>query len=609
MRCARPRAAREESQVALAIERYALIGDTQTAALVGDDGAIDWMCAPRFDSDALFAALLGTDANGRWLLAPRGPSRRRARRYRPGTLVLETELETEGGVLRITDCMPPRARDLDVVRIAECIEGRVAVRMELRPRFGYGRTTPWARAVPGGASLVAGPDALRLRATVPVGVAPGQATADLELAAGQRASFLLTWYPSHQAPPRGIDPDVAVEDTARYWHAWSDVCDPPAPWQEPVLRSLLTLKALTYAPSGGIVAAPTTSLPEWLGGVRNWDYRYCWVRDATFTLTALLDAGYTDEARAWRDWLLRAAAGRAEELQIMYGPAGERRLTELELPWLAGYERSRPVRIGNAAADQLQLDVYGEVMDAMHQTLAAGLRPNADAWALQRALLDHLESAWEQPDEGIWEVRGFRRNFTHSKVMAWAAFDRAVRGIEQFRLDGPVGRWRSLRDAIHREVCERAFDAGRNAFTQSYGSAELDASTLLIPLVGFLPPTDPRVLGTIDAVQRELVRDGLVLRYRSESWLDGLPPGEGTFLPCSFWLADCLALVGRVDEARALFDRLLALRNDVGLLSEEYDTTHGRLVGNFPQAFSHVALVNTALCLAAARRGPEQMRR
>jgi GH15 family glucan-1,4-alpha-glucosidase len=594
--------------VALRIEQYAIVGDTQTAALVGDDGAIDWMCAPRFDSDALFAALLGDAGNGRWLIAPSGRSRPAGRRYRPGTLVLETDLAGEDGILRVTDCMPPRRRDLDVVRVAECVRGRVAVRMELQPRLGYGRTTAWVRAVPGGAELIAGPDGLRLAADVPVSVSDGGVVADFELGEGERAGFVLTWHPSNERPPRPPDAFRAVEETDRHWRGWSARCAQADPWQEPVVRSLLTLKALTYAPTGGIIAAATTSLPARIGGVRNWDYRFCWVRDATFTLMALIEAGYTDEARAWRDWLLRAAAGRADELQVMYGPAGERRLTELELPWLPGYEGSRPVRIGNAASSQLQLDVYGELVDCMHQALLGGLPYDPDAWSLQRALLEHLEKIWREPDEGIWEVRGGRRDFTHSKVMAWAAFDRAVANVEHLGLEGPVDRWRAHRDEIHREVCERAYDPAKRAFVQSYGSHELDASLLLIPLVGFLPPTDARVSGTIDAVRRELVKDGLVMRYRSESRVDGLPPGEGTFLPCSFWLADCLAVTGHVEEARALFERLLSLRNDLGLLSEEYDTEHHRLVGNFPQAFSHVALVNTALNLAEARTGPAERR-
>jgi GH15 family glucan-1,4-alpha-glucosidase len=594
--------------VALPIERYAIIGDTQTAALVGDDGAIDWMCVPRFDSDAVFAALLGGEDNGRWTIAPRDPHRPAGRRYRPDTLVLETDLEADGGVLRVTDCMPPRQHDLDVVRVAECVRGRVAVSMRLRARFGYGRTTPWPRAEPDGASCIAGPDALRLHASVPVTLARGEVSASFDLAAGERATFVLTWHPSTTRAPRALDPLDAVAGTERYWRRWAERCRPPEPWSEPVVRSLLTLKALTNAPTGGMVAAPTTSLPEQLGGVRNWDYRFCWVRDATFTLLALLEAGYQEEARAWRDWLLRATAGLGEDLQIMYGPGGERRLTETELPWLSGYEGARPVRIGNAASEQFQLDVYGELMDCLHQALRAGLHPDLDAWSLQRELLAHLETCWHEPDEGIWEVRGGPKDFTHSKVMAWAAFDRAVLGVEQFRLEGPVERWRALRDTIHREVCERGFDPARNAFTQSYGSPDLDASLLLMPLVGFLPATDPRVLGTIDAIERELVVDGLVRRYHTSTGVDGLPPGEGSFLPCSFWLADCLALCGRQEEGRALFERLLALRNDVGLLSEGYDTERRRLVGNFPQAFSHVALVNTALNLGAAQRGPAKRR-
>jgi GH15 family glucan-1,4-alpha-glucosidase len=579
--------------VPLRIEDYAVVGDTQTAALVGTDGSIDWLCFPRFDSDASFAALLGGPEHGRWVLAPRGPSRV-TRRYRGETLVLETDFRTAGGLLRVTDFMPPRGAEPDLVRVAECLEGRVDVEMELAPRFGYGAHAPWIRRVPEGASMVAGPDALRLTTGAPLDVARHRLTARFALDRGRRETFLLAWHPSHEPPPPPLEPMEALEETAGFWSEWSAHCAFRGPWRDAVVRSLVTLKALTYSPTGGIVAAATTSLPEQLGGVRNWDYRYCWVRDATFTLYALLAAGYVAEARAWRDWLLRAAAGDPAQLQIMYGVAGERRLTELELSWLPGYEGARPVRLGNAASDQIQLDVIGELMDCLHQARRAGLAPDAEAWDLQRALVEHLESTWEQPDEGIWEVRSGRRQFTHSKVMAWVAVDRAVSAAERCGLDAPLERWRALGARIHADVCARGWDARRNAFVQAYGSPELDAALLMIPLVGFLPPTDPRVRATVDAVARELCEDGLVLRYRTDRAQDGLPPGEGVFLPCSFWLVDCLSLLGREAEARALFERLLSLRNDVGLLSEEYDPAARRLVGNFPQAFTHVALVNAA---------------
>ncbi|HET7752422.1 MAG TPA: glycoside hydrolase family 15 protein [Anaeromyxobacteraceae bacterium] len=578
--------------MALRIEDYALLGDTQSAALVGNDGSVDWLCFPRFDSDACFAALLGGVEHGRWLLAPAGPVRRVRRAYRDETLVLDTDFEVDGGVLRVTDCMPPRGAEPDLVRVAECTAGRVAVQLELRPRFGYGATAPWIMPGPGGARIIGGPDALRLTGDVPVELERERVTARFELDRGSRAAFVLDWHPSHEKAPPAIDPASAVRGAEEYWRTWSQRCRYEGRWRDAVIRSIITLKALTYAPTGGLLAAATTSLPEKIGGVRNWDYRYCWVRDATFTLYALLVAGYTDEARAWRDWLLRAAAGHPSELQIMYGVGGERRLPELELPWLPGYEGSRPVRIGNAAAEQLQLDVIGELMDCLHQARRSGIDPTPAAWDLQRALVEHLESTWQEPDEGIWEVRSGRHPFTHSRVMAWVAVDRAVSAVERLGMEGPLERWKALRNTIHDQVCRQGFDADRGAFVQAYGSRELDASLLMIPMVGFLPPDDPRVRGTVEAIQRELCEGGLVLRYRSESTMDGLPPGEGAFLPCTFWLADCLALMGRVAEARALVKKLLALRNDVGLLSEEYDVHSRRLVGNFPQAFSHVALVN-----------------
>lgn len=593
--------------VALAIERYALIGDMQTGALVGDDASVDWLCVPRFDSDACFAALLGTAEHGRWALSPPAPPRRTRRAYREGTLVLDTELELDDGTVRVTDFMPPRAVDPVLVRIVECTRGRAELEMTLAPRFGYGRQAPWVRLVPGGATMVAGPDALALATPARISAARDHVHGRLRLVQGERTTFTLAWRRSYEAARPAPEPLRALGETEAFWRRWSARCTFEGPHRDAVLRSLVTLKALTFAPSGGIVAAPTTSLPEALGGVRNWDYRFCWVRDATFTLFSLVLAGYVDEARAWREWLLRAAAGDPAQLQIMYGVDGERRLTERELPWLPGYQGARPVRIGNAASEQLQLDVFGELLDALHQAHRAGVPPSADDWALETALLEHLEKIWREPDQGIWERRSAPAPLTHSKVMAWVAFDRAVSSVERMGLPGPAARWRRLRDEIHAEVCARGFDRARNSFVQAYGSTELDASLLLVPLVGFLPPDDPRVRGTVDAITRELVEDGLVVRYRSERASDGLPPGEGVFLPCSFWLADCLGLLGRHDEANRLFHRLLALRNDVGLLSEEYDPRARRLVGNFPQAFSHVALVNAARNLERPG-GPAQRR-
>ncbi|HET6550353.1 MAG TPA: glycoside hydrolase family 15 protein [Solirubrobacter sp.] len=587
----------------LPIEDYALIGDTRTAALVGRDGSIDWMCVPRFDSEACFAALLGTPEHGRWKLAPAGEVRRVERRYRDGTLVLETDFETPTGAVRLTDCMPLPGAGTEVARLVEGLRGRVDMAMELVIRFDYGRIVPWVRRFGHGLSATAGPDALLLTAGVPTRGEDLMTRAEFEVAEGDRVPFLLSWYPSAARPPGPLDVPRAVAETERWWLDWSERSTSGGRWQKLVQRSLITLKALTYGPTGGIVAAPTTSLPEQLGGVRNWDYRYCWLRDATLTLLALIDVGYLTEAAAWRDWLLRAVAGWPSDTQIMYGPAGERRLTELELDWLPGYEGASPVRIGNAAARQFQLDVYGEVMDALLQAREAGLEPDENAWRLQRALLGYVERAWREPDEGIWEMRGPRRHFVHSKVMAWVAVDRAIKTVEHFGLEGPVDRWRALRQEIHDEVCEKGFDAGRNTFTQSYGSRALDASLLLIPSVGFLAPSDPRVVGTVEAIQRELCVGGFVLRYPTDESDDGLPPGEGAFLPCTFWLVDALALLGRRDEAEELFERLVGLTNDVGLLSEEYDPDAGRLVGNFPQAFSHVGLVDSALLLTREDAG------
>jgi GH15 family glucan-1,4-alpha-glucosidase len=580
--------------VPLPIEDYALIGDTQTAALVGRDGSIDWLCFPRFDSGAVFAALLGDRRHGRWRIAPAGGVRRVERRYREGTLVLETDFHTADGAVRIVDCMPPRGEAPDVVRLVQGLEGRVELHMELILRFDYGRVVPWVRRIEGYLWAVAGPDAVRLDAGVPTRGENFTTRASFAVEKGDEVPFVLTWHPSHERHPAPVPAANAVEDTCVWWRDWMDRCRIGDPL---VRRSLITLKAMTYAPTGGIVAAATTSLPERIGGVRNWDYRFCWLRDATLTLLALLNGGYVDEARAWRDWLLRAVAGDPRDMQIMYGPAGERRLTELVLDWLPGYEGSAPVRVGNAASQQFQLDVYGEVMDALLRAREQGLEADDHAWRLQRTVLDFLEGAWSEPDEGIWEVRAPRRHYVHSKVMAWVAFDRAVASVEQAGLPGDADRWRRIRDEIQREVCERGWDGERGTFTQSYGSRALDAALLMIPRVGFLPGDDPRVIGTIEAIQRELVQDGFVLRYPTDEDADGLPAGEGAFLPCSFWLADALAMAGRGDEARALYDRLTGLANDVGLLSEEYDPQSGRLIGNFPQAFTHVALVNSALTI------------
>ncbi len=586
--------------MAARIEDYGLIGDLQTAALVSRHGCIDWLCFPRFDSGACFAALLGDEENGRWELSPGAPVTRATRRYREDTLVLETELETADGAVRLIDFMPPRGEAPDVVRIVEGVSGTVAMRMSLSIRFDYGWTIPWVRRREDGILAIAGPDALFL--ATPVGLVGRNfhTVAEFDVSEGDRVPFVLTWYPSHHPPPDRVDAEQALVETESFWREWVTDCVHVGRFREPLVRSLITLKALTYAPTGGIVAAATTSLPEALGGVRNWDYRYCWLRDATLTLLALVRAGYEDEARAWRDWLLRAIAGLPDQLQIMYGLAGERRLPEIELEWLDGYEGSRPVRVGNAASKQLQLDVYGEVADALYHARVAGLAASSEAWNLSRKLLEWLENGWREPDEGIWEVRGPRRHFTHSKVMAWVAFDRAVRSVEQFDREGPTDRWKAIRDEIHEEVCREGFDTELGAFTQSYGLRRLDASALMMPLVGFLPVDDDRIAGTVAAIERELVRDGLVERYRADDEnveVDGLPPGEGTFLPCSFWLAQVYALQGRLQEAEALFERLLGLRNDLGLLSEEYDVAAGRLVGNFPQAFTHLALVDAALTL------------
>ncbi|HXR10776.1 MAG TPA: glycoside hydrolase family 15 protein [Gaiellaceae bacterium] len=578
------------------IEDYALIGDLQTAALVERNGSIDWLCFPRFDSGACFAALLGTPDNGRWLVAPVDGGTV-SRRYVGPTLVLETTWETNTGAVRVLDFMPPRDQAPDVVRIVEGLRGRVEMRSELVIRFDYGHIVPWVRRVDDSRLAIAGPDGLCFRTPAHTRGENMRTISTFTVEEGERVPFTLTWFPSHGDTPAPIDAGQALTETDDFWCEWSGKCSVEIPdeWGDILRRSLIVLKALTYEPTGGIVAAPTTSLPEWIGGVRNWDYRYCWLRDATLTLLALLHGEYADEAAAWRRWLLRAVAGDPADIQIMYGVAGERRLTEFELPWLAGYEGSAPVRIGNAASEQLQIDVFGEVMDALYQARVHGLAFEKHAWALQLTLLEYLERIWREPDEGIWEIRGERRHFVHSKAMAWVAFDRAVRTVETQPLAGPVERWREIRDEIHRDVCEHGYDAEIGSFTQSYGAKELDASLLLIPLVGFLPASDPRVRGTIEAIERDLVVDGFVLRYRTDAnAVDGLPPGEGVFLPCSFWLVDCLELVDRHDDARALLERLVGLANDVGLLSEEYDPRAKRQLGNFPQAFTHLALVNSA---------------
>ena len=585
----------------LPLEDYALIGDCETAALVGRNGSIDWLSFPRFDSAACFAALLGTPENGRWLLAPHGEVSRTRRWYHPGTLILETEFTTAEGVAAVIDFMPVRSGLPDLGRIVVGRRGRVPMRLDLVIRFDYGSIVPWVQRIPGGISAIGGPDGLTLRADVPLRGEDLRTVADFDVSEGQRVAFNLAWHPSHVAFETELDVEQALKRTAKWWCEWSERCIVGGPWREAVIRSLVTLKALTYGPTGAIVAAPTTSLPECFGGVRNWDYRYCWLRDATFTLLALMNAGYTEEARAWRDWLLRSVAGKPEQIQIMYGIRGERRLPELELPWLAGYEESRPVRIGNAASGQRQLDVFGELLDAIHQAWRMGVPPDANAWRVEKALVTHLESAWHEPDEGLWEVRGPRRHFTHSKMMAWVALDRAVKGIESFKLEGPVDRWRSVRDAIHRDVCMHGYNPGLGAFVQSYGSDLLDASLLMMPLVGFLPISDERVRSTVMAIEQQLSVDGFVHRYRTEPDVDGLPPGEATFLLCSFWLADNLQLLGRHDDARLLFERLLSIRNDVGLLSEGYDVRQKRLAGNFPQAFSHVGLINTAMNLTSSQ--------
>jgi GH15 family glucan-1,4-alpha-glucosidase len=582
------------------IEDYALIGDCETAALVSRDGSIDWLCWPRFDSGAVFASLLGTPENGHWSISPTEPARI-TRRYRRDTLILETDFETEEGAVTLIDFMPLRFQESGshetshLIRIVRGRSGTVPMAIEFILRFDYGAVVPWIRRIADEVLLaVAGPDMVVFQSSVPIEASGMRHRGSFAVAAGTDAVFTLGYGPSFGALPHSVDPFVALESTQKSWQGWTAGCREFGAHADAVRRSLITLKALTYRPTGGIVAAATTSLPETLAGPRNWDYRFCWLRDATFTLLALMTSGFHQEAAAWRGWLRRAVAGDPAQVQIMYGIAGERRLNEWEATWLAGYEGATPVRVGNAAAGQLQIDIYGEVLDALYQANAAGLTSASSDWDLQCALVEHLETVWSEPDEGIWEVRGGRRHFTCSKVMAWVAFDRAIKTIETWNLAGPIDRWRTTRDLIHRDICAKGYNADVGAFVQSYGSRELDASTLLIPLVGFLPPTDPRVRSTIAAIERDLMEDGFVLRYRPERTKDGLQTREGAFLACSFWFADNLVLLGRYDEARQLFERLLALRNDVGLLAEQYDSEARRMVGNFPQAFSHVALIITA---------------
>ena len=589
------------------IEDYALIGDLGTAALVGRDGSIDWLCWPRFDSDACFAALLGDEQNGRWLIAPKHAKARITRRYRSSTLILETRFETKDGAATLIDFMPVRNGGSHVVRIVVGERGRVAFESEFIMRFGYGANVPWVTRIDDETvRAIVGPDMAVLRAPAPLHGENFKTVVNFTVHAGERKAFVLSYARSNEPLPKAIDAEAQLRATEQYWSQWSSRNQIVCPWNEAVCRSLITLKALTYEPTGGMVAAPTTSLPEQVGGPRNWDYRYCWLRDATLTLLALMNAGYYDEARNWRDWLLRAAAGSPRQIQIMYGIRGERRLTEWEVPWLSGYEKSAPVRIGNAAHNQLQLDIFGEVMDALHQARQGGLGGYEAGWDLEREFLAHLETIWKEPDEGIWEVRGGREHFTYSKVMAWVAFDRAVKSAETFGLHGAVDQWRKVRDHIHADVCARGFDSSCNSFVRSYGSKELDASLLLMPAVGFLPPEDARIRGTIEAIEQRLMSDGLVLRYDTASAKDGLPPGEGVFLACSFWLVDAYLMLGRTEDAEKLFERLLGLRNDVGLLSEQYDPRGRRLVGNMPQAFSHLALVNSASNLGHYRKPAEQ---
>jgi GH15 family glucan-1,4-alpha-glucosidase len=593
--------------VSTPLEDYALLGDTWSAALVSRHGSVDWLCLPRFDSPACLAALIGTEDNGFWSLAPADAEAQPSRRYREGTLVLETTWTLGDARVRVVDAMVVEARHSHLVRQVIGESGSVAMRSRFKLRFDYGSVVPWVSAVEGGIVAIAGPDGAAVYADVPLSGHDFSHEATFTVAAGETVSFELAYFPSHLRPPKRLDVAATMERTTAWWQRWSDRFRYDGPHRELVLRSLLTLKALTFAPTGAIAAAPTMDLPEAIGGVRNWDYRYCWIRDAAFVLVALHNAGYHEAARTWREWLIRAAAGNPEKLQILYGLHGERRVMEFEANWLRGYDGSQPVRVGNAASRQFQLDVYGELVDAIYQARRQGLPPNREEWALTKAIVATVEARWREPDQSLWEIRGTPRCFVHSRVLAWVALDRAIRFVERFGVEGPVERWRRVRDEIHDDVCTHGWDPARGTFTQSYGSKELDAATLLIPIVGFLPPDDPRVLGTIANVERELMRDGFLLRYSPrDERLDGLPPGEGSFLVCSFWLVDAYAITGRREEARALFERLAGVANDVGLLSEEYDVKRRRLVGNFPQAFSHVGLVNSAFNLHAAEKPLEQ---
>jgi GH15 family glucan-1,4-alpha-glucosidase len=591
------------------IEDYAMIGDCRSAALVSRDGSIDWLCWPRFDSDACFAALLGTSEQGRWLIAAEHKAKI-TRRYRPNTLVLETHFETKEGAATVVDFMPVQSEHSTIVRFVIGKRGKLKMRTELILRFGYGAVVPWVTRLENGAlRAIAGPDMVVLHSPVHVSGKDMTTIGEFTVSRGETIPFVLSYSSSHLPLPEAPDPTNALAETETYWREWSAKCRAAGQWTEAVKRSVITLKALTYGPTGGIIAAPTTSLPEHIGGERNWDYRYCWLRDSTLTLLGAMRAGYFEEAQAWREWLLRAVAGSPDQLQIMYGIGGERRLTEWTADWLPGYENSAPVRIGNAAHDQLQLDVFGELMDTGYQARRGGLSGNEAGWAVGLAVLDHLKKIWREPDQGIWEMRGPAQHFTYSKVMAWVAFDRAIKSAETFGLEGPVDDWRKLRDEIYDEVCERGFDKKLGTFVQAYGSEHLDASLLLIPSVGFLPVTDPRIEKTIAAIEKNLIRDGYVMRYSTEEVEDALPPGEGAFLACSFWLVDVYTLQDRIADAERLFRRLVGLCNDVGLLSEQYDPGRKRLVGNFPQAFSHLALINSAYNLTRERKPVQQRAR
>jgi GH15 family glucan-1,4-alpha-glucosidase len=589
------------------IEDYGLIGDCETAALVGRDGSIDWLCWPEFDSDACFSALLGTSKNGRWLIAPCDEATQISRRYWDDTLILETRFTTKNGVVAIVDFMPPRGKASDVVRLVRGIEGSVKMRMELVIRFGFGVDVPWVKRTEDGALLaICGPDMTVLRTPVETRGQDMTTVAEFEVNEGETVPFVLTYGPSHLSLPEPINPAQALQDTEDFWLDWCSRCTYEGDSRDLVMRSLVTLKALTYAPTGGIVAAPTTSLPEKLGGARNWDYRFCWLRDATFTLLALMNSGYTEEASAWHNWLLRAVAGAPDDMQIMYGIMGQRRLLEWEAEWLPGYEGAQPVRIGNAAHAQLQLDVYGELIDAFYQSRVAELKLDQGSWALARTVVEHVANVWDQPDHGIWERRGERKHYVFSKVMTWVAIDRAIKGAERFGYEVPLDRWRALRDAIHCDVCEKGFDAAQNTFVESYGSSLLDASVLLLPSVGFLPPSDPRIRGTIAAIERVMMRDGFVMRHDPREISDEIQPIEGAFLACSLWLADACVLAGEINKAQALFDRVVGVANDLGLLAEEFDPGPGRQTGNFPQALTHIALINTAHNLSEARHAKDK---